>query len=270
MRLCSKPEARVARRREGFTLLELVAVVFIITVLVSLLCAALDNTKAKALRISCFNNMRQLQLAWQVYTMENSERLPLNQADPGSPAKQLPAVSSSTNSWVAGNPRVDLNTFNIRKGSLYPYVGNVSAYRCPSDYSTVDRNPDVQRTRSYAMNAFLGGDQPASPAHPVPRMTTSDLLNPRPEKTFVFIEEHEESVWSSSFLVSPRSKLAAASVSWLSTPADRHQQGCNITFADGHAEYWKWYSPKADDADQQASGREMRDIRRLQNVVPAP
>jgi prepilin-type processing-associated H-X9-DG protein/prepilin-type N-terminal cleavage/methylation domain-containing protein len=267
-----KPEARVARRRDGFTLLELVAVVFIITVLVSLLCAALDNTKAKALRISCFNNTRQLQLAWQVYTMENGERLPLNQSDPDSPAKQLPAVNNATNSWVAGNPKVDLTTANIRKGTLYQYVGNVSAYRCPADSSTVDRHPDVQRTRSYAMNAYLGGDQPVSPAHPVPRMTTSDLLNPRPEKTFVFIEEHEQSVWGSSFLVSPRSKLAAASLSWLSTPSDRHQQGCNISFADGHAEYWKWYSPKSDDTDQQAtsSGREMRDIRRLQNVVPAP
>lgn len=273
MRLCSKPEASArSRRRSGFTLLELAAVVLIISVLVSLLCAALNTTKSKALRISCFNNIKQLQLAWQVYTIENSEFLPLNQSDPTPRHHKMPVVNSSSNSWVTGNPLIDLSAANIRKGSLYQYVGNVNAYRCPDDSSTVWGQPDILRTRSYAMNAFLAGDPPENPLHPAPRMTSSQLINPGPQNTFVFIEEHENSVWGSSFLVSPRSKYAAVSVSWLSTPADRHQQGCNLSFADGHVEYWPWYSPKSDDTDRQltSSGREMRDIRRLQATVPMP
>ena len=32
---------------------------------------------------------------------------------------------------------------------------------------------------------------------------------------------------------------------WYDIPANRHNQGCNMSFADGHAEHWKWVSPKA-------------------------
>jgi prepilin-type N-terminal cleavage/methylation domain-containing protein/prepilin-type processing-associated H-X9-DG protein len=31
---------------------------------------------------------------------------------------------------------------------------------------------------------------------------------------------------------------------WWDLPADRHAQGCNLAFADGHAEHWKWRVPK--------------------------
>lgn len=256
-------------RREGFTLLELLAVVLIISVLVSLLCAALNHTKSKALRVACLDNMKQLQFAWQMYTMENNENLPLNQEDPTPRHPRIPVVNSSDESWVAGNPKFDATTANIRRGTLYPYVNSVAAYRCPLDQSTVWGQPDLPRTRSYSMNAFLGGDPGLQPA---PKMSFNDLINPRPENTFVFIEEHEESVWNSSFLVAPRSKLSIASLSWLSTPSDRHEQGCNITFADGHIEYWRWYSPISETMGQHLSsnGRAMRDIRRLQAALPLP
>lgn len=255
-------------RQGGFTLLELTAVVLIITILVSLLCAALNQTKSKALRVSCVDNMKQLQIAWYLYTIDYNERLPLNQKDPAPTHPRIPVVNSSSNSWVAGNPKIDLSTANIRRGSLYPYSESIGVYRCPSDDSTVMGHYDTARTRSYAMNAFLGGDPEWKP-----KMTLNELINPRPESTFVFIEEHEGSVWSSSFFVSPRSKLvSAASLAWVSTPSDRHTQGCNITFADGHIEYWRWFSPKTEGINQQltSNGRELRDIRRLQATVPTP
>ena len=30
----------------------------------------------------------------------------------------------------------------------------------------------------------------------------------------------------------------------LDLPADRHQQGANLSFADGHSEHWRWKAPK--------------------------
>lgn len=47
---------------------------------------------------------------------------------------------------------------------------------------------------------------------------------------------------------------------WANLPADRHGQGCNVSFADGHAEHWKWKTAKGpatsgsagDKADSQA------------------
>src|SRR5262245_60415148 len=98
--------ARVkSARRSGFTIVELLVVVLLISILVSLLCAALDNTKAKALRITCLDNMRQLQSAWAMYVDDNSEALPLNQMAPVPNHPRIPVSRlTSTNSWVSGNP----------------------------------------------------------------------------------------------------------------------------------------------------------------------
>jgi prepilin-type processing-associated H-X9-DG protein len=30
---------------------------------------------------------------------------------------------------------------------------------------------------------------------------------------------------------------------WWDVPANRHNQGCNFSFADGHVERWKWKVP---------------------------
>jgi prepilin-type N-terminal cleavage/methylation domain-containing protein/prepilin-type processing-associated H-X9-DG protein len=268
MRLSGQSIRRIPlRQQQGFTLLELAAVVFIITILVSLLCAALNHTKTKTLRLSCLENMRQLQFAWQLYTLDYDDRLPLNQEE--QMPKRIPYVNSSSNSWVTGNPMVDRTTANIRRGKLFPYVKSTAIYRCPLDSAKVWGHDDSLRTRSYAMNAYLGGREILGIS---PRMWGHELVSPPPQHTFVFIEEHENSLWNAGFFVSPRSKLAAASLSWLSTPSDRHEQGCNITFADGHIEYWKWASPKTDIIAQQltSNGRELRDIRRLQSAIPVP
>ena len=260
---------RIGFSLAGFTIIELTTVIATIAILVSLLCAALEQTKEKALRISCLDNLKQLTLAWQMYTEDSSEgKLPLNQTggsallDP-----RFPRFSTSTESWVAGNPRTDTSSSNLRKGTLFPYVKSVATYRCGLDDSRVESHPDLLRVRSYSMNAYLGGDEAMNPA-----LRFSELR--RPSSTFVFIEEHEKSRWESSFVVVPAVKpgMAPALSSWVSTPSDRHDQGCNLTFADGHIEYWRWYSPKVEQDTMMSSStghrnRDARDLSRLQAVV---
>ena len=263
--------ARSARQRRihGFTLVELVAVIATIIILVSLLCAALNHTKEKALRVACVNNLRQLQVAWINYTGDNDDLLPLNQTAP-SPAGKPSIISrgSSVGSWVVGNPTIDVTTTGIEKGTLFPYVGSTEVYRCPMDDSTVVRHPDILRTRSYSMNAFLGGDDPEHNLRVKTKL--SEWTAPGKESTFVFIEEHADSYWLSSFWVYPKEEINATSASWWSTPADRHNQGCNLSFADGHVEYWQWYSPKEGHSETKLSStsRDSVDIRRLQACVP--
>jgi prepilin-type processing-associated H-X9-DG protein len=214
-----------------------------------------------------------LQHAWYLYTGDNDDALPLNQTAPGPDDPRFPQMRSSKESWVAGNPRQDVHTDNITAGTLFQYVGSVGVYRCPMDSSTVWRRPDVLRTRSYAMNSYLGGDHDLNPT---PKYKYSQIA--RPDSAFVFIEEHQDSRWFSSFLV-PSAPVkgrvsAASSAVWFSTPSDRHSQGCNISFADGHIEYWRWYGAKEPVKRQgqltstSVNPAESRDIVRLQSCLP--
>jgi prepilin-type N-terminal cleavage/methylation domain-containing protein/prepilin-type processing-associated H-X9-DG protein len=255
----------------GFTLLELLAVLAIIAVLTSLLTTALNQTKSKGQQLSCLNNLRQLQISWFLYVDENEDQLPLNQTDfSATSPNNLAGKSNSTNSWVAGNPKTDTTTDNHKRGTLFPLTKSVGVYRCPADDSTVLNRGDLLRTRSFAMSAYLNGDNVGLD----PRVKTrySELISPSPDEVFVFIEEHPDSIWGAGFSVQPKEKYSLSSGSWSSTPADRHKQGCNLSFADGHIEYWRWLAPKRYDLQNRptTSGAELKDLRRLQDAVPQP
>ena len=260
--------ARGVRGQRAFTLMELLVVIFIIGVLAALLSTAFNNTKAKGQKVSCLNNLKNLQLSWWLYLDENDNYLALNKSVPGTLNERFFGRPNSTNSWVAGTPKADTSPANLRKGTLFPYTRADALYRCPSDRSTVLGHDDLPRTRSYSMSAYLAGDEEG--LDPRVKIKESELADPSPDKIFVYIEEHESSSWLGSFRILPRERFTLAAGTWASTPSDRHNQGCNLTFADCHAEYWKWYWPKKPNLENKltSNGHELRDLWRLQNSVP--
>jgi prepilin-type N-terminal cleavage/methylation domain-containing protein len=62
--------------RSAFTLLELLVVIAIIAILAALLLPVLSKAKARAHRTTCLNNLKQINIAVQLYAGDNDDTLP--------------------------------------------------------------------------------------------------------------------------------------------------------------------------------------------------
>jgi prepilin-type N-terminal cleavage/methylation domain-containing protein/prepilin-type processing-associated H-X9-DG protein len=243
----------------GFTLIELLVVIAIIVILAALLLPVLSKSKAQAQSINCLSNLRQLETAWHIYLGDNADTTPPNLYD------YNPAIGYATSlagSWVVGAAPVDQNTLNIQAGVLFSYVRNAGVYHCPSDTSTVVGVPGLQRFRSYSLCGQFNGvpDINGCGAHPVTKVT--GLTNT--PNLFLFLDELAASIDDGCLGLYPTGNA------WLNVPADRHDQGANLTFADGHAERWAWKWPKVYNPSQltAANSQDLADLNRLQAAVP--
>lgn len=89
----------------------------------------------------------------------------------------------------------------------------------------------------------------------------------RPTNVLVFIDEQEFVNINGHFAFHPRFNHPDE---WISSPADRHTQGLYLSFADGHAEYWRWKWPKQNKTTgiPVVNDLDRQDLRRLQKTVP--
>jgi len=235
-------------RRKAFTLIELLVVIGIIALLAAILFPVFGRAREKARQATCTSNMKQLGLAFTMYTQDNDEYWPIGDQ-----------VNGDDSGWYT---------------SVYPYIRSANIYTCPSDTTTgtgvisyaMNRNLTRVAESNYTALPQNGGTASSSGGF----LTIASLV--QPSKTILLLEimgmnsqfsgndeENSVSVFGPTQTSSPSKMIDTFkptefyATGILGNPAEngsyyyppsgdlatngRHSEGANYVFCDGHV---KW------------------------------
>ncbi len=251
----TRAEVKVFNRGSGrfekaFTLIELLVVIAILALLMALLMPTLNRAREQGRRAVCLNHLKTLTLAWMMYADENDDRIVNGEAywaPSAAPAAPVPTSGPHKGEqyWVGndcasgfaqGEQRpLDIQLQAIRLGALFPYCAAEKVYRCPTGI----RGEMRTYSTGYGMNGCFDatgtyvGNQGVKVGRTVLMVKRrSEITVPAPAFRLVFLDEGRISPDSYAIhYVTPR---------WWDPPFVRHEDGTNVSFADGHSDYWKY------------------------------
>ncbi len=210
------------KRRDAFTLTELLVLLPIIAMVGTLLFASLDSSKQTLQAAQCLNNMRQWGLAMGMYANDNHDYLPVQGQGSGSGID----TPSNYGAWfnilphyMNQPPLVDLYTSSPPN---IPLPGKRSIHICPSAPNITYTPGSSAPYFSYAMNRVNNGL--AFRRYPRSKSALPAQV--------IFLSESE----NGSFPFTDGFFLGTNAVPLV---PPRHSGGMNFVFVDGHAQWFK-------------------------------
>jgi prepilin-type N-terminal cleavage/methylation domain-containing protein len=177
------------RRQRAFTLIELLVVIGIIAIVAAITLPVLRRVNESARAVVCQGHLRTLMNGFLLYAADYNRQLPGNEFD---------RAADQAGDWLAGH--VDLGTDTFEKlarvpkaGTLWPYVRNAAAYRCPALDAMAGRGAESNGRFDYSAFKCLSGARVAA-VSAMARFnfnhTTPELAYPTP----VIVEEYPERI----------------------------------------------------------------------------
>jgi len=252
----------INRKPSGFTLIELLVVIAIISILAAILFPVFAQARENARKASCLSNLKQMGLAWIMYSQDYDEKA----VPSGSDNVQVtgPSLGPDENILWCGFADFRHMTTPVpdpTKSPMWPYMKNAQFIGCPSADNLTASYWGVSQ---YGYNIVyiggygnfvknnLGSIDPAT--IPGSTLTPASLASiARPSETVLFGDSayaYGTDMQRYPFLFPP-----SFGSQWPNGESHaRHNGMTNVVFADGHAKTEKiYYSSATSDASGKAN-----------------
>jgi len=235
------------KHRFGFTFIELLFVIAIISILAAILFPVFGRARENARRTSCASNLKQIGLGLLQYTQDYDEQFP---------AAGMSGTQSLGYGWG---------------GDIFPYVKSTQVFACPSDSSELNTTYNVAPYTtyprvSYAINASIFFNYYNYNGFPAAQGKVAAFT--APTKTVMLLETASQAVdltnseeelstaalgiaapfifnnrlygqYDTGYLGKMSTNVQRYDISYFRSPQGRHMEGANYEFADGHVKWLK-------------------------------